>query len=92
MLNKLISIFKSPTVCPLHNVTLIEGKVPIVYGCVEFTKEEKRRTKILYPYANAYILGGCCEREEKESEIKYCPKCREEYSKHNHERVINSQE
>jgi hypothetical protein len=54
---------------------------------MDFTKEEKEVSKILYPYANVYVLGGCCEREEKEIEIKYCLKCRQENSKYNHERL-----
>jgi hypothetical protein len=64
--------------CEIHGVELVKGKAPIFYGLpdappVGYLDAERS----LFPNSFLFALGGCMLGDETESNVKFCPACRE---------------
>jgi uncharacterized protein (TIGR03067 family) len=64
-------------VCPIHNVPLQDGIVPIYYGKRILTDEEDSACQKLFSRSNSrYYGGGCVVKEPKWARVSFCPECR----------------
>ncbi|HJQ24160.1 MAG TPA: carboxypeptidase-like regulatory domain-containing protein [Blastocatellia bacterium] len=62
-----------PHYCSVHRRRLRVDVVPIEYGLVVLSSEDRRET---FPNANWVYYGGCVVDCYKKAEILYCPVCR----------------
>lgn len=64
--------------CELHNLQLIEGAAPIIYGTV-YAKDHDNETEVpsKHPFANAFVYGSCWVEKQTHANVHYCPTCRE---------------
>src|SRR2546430_757653 len=68
--------------CPVHHVPLKKEKLQILYGLVADPCDIFDRAKAsekYFPYPNSVVYGGCLifPDSPKDTEVLYCPKCRE---------------
>jgi hypothetical protein len=62
--------------CPLHDVSLREGIVPILYGIPDFQEGYSAAKRDQFPLANSRYLGGCYLQKSLLARVRYCPECR----------------
>jgi hypothetical protein len=63
--------------CPVHDVTLKEGIVPILYGFPDFEEGYWEARRAQFPLANSRYLGGCVLQKPMIARVRYCPQCRQ---------------
>ena len=63
--------------CPVHNVVLLEGTVPVRYGCSASYPEFDRAAARHFPHSSNIVSGGSPPTPIREATVHYCPRCRE---------------
>jgi hypothetical protein len=63
--------------CPLHDVPLKVGSVPISYGLPVFETEYWKARTEQFPFANSTCGGGCMPKIRRIAIVRYCPVCRD---------------
>jgi hypothetical protein len=66
--------------CPLHDLPLVEGSVPVVYGFIGTSPEYGPAWRTRFRYSWSCVAGGCSVAAGRPSTrtVLYCPRCREE--------------
>ena len=62
--------------CPVHDEPLLIEEVPIRSGLLRFPLEYYAARRELFPFANAYVEGGCLVGPDKVAKSPYCVACR----------------
>ena len=65
------------TKCERHEITLVQGTVKIAYGLRREIEEEQEARLQNFPNARSFAEGGCKRRKKTETQVWYCPQCRE---------------
>lgn len=67
--------------CSLHNIPLVEGVAPILYGTFIPNSEHQATEVSSHPFANSVVRRPCWVENETHAKVIYCPACREAWSK-----------
>ncbi len=65
------------TYCTVHEVELIRGRVPIIYGLIKYSNEFRAQHLKSFPNSKFLVFGGCVVGDEFFHYMSYCPKCRD---------------
>jgi hypothetical protein len=65
-------------ICPVHDLPLQSGAVPVVYGLIHFPPGYLRAREERFPFASEATYGGCCVGPQERAAVYFCQGCREE--------------
>lgn len=66
-------------VCEIHNSSLVEGRVPVLYGLIRYSDKYIEARKAQFPRSRFLVLGGCAVGDAFFHNIRYCAECRESH-------------
>lgn len=66
-------------VCEIHNSSLVEGRVSVLYGLIQYSGKYIEARKAQFPRSRFLVLGGCVLGNVFFHNIRYCVECRESH-------------
>lgn len=70
-----------PKRCKVHDRPLEQDTVPVRYGLIRFREEYRKAAGNSFPHAKKFVMGGCRVGPPRESEVLFCPECRDAEAK-----------
>lgn len=61
--------------CPVHGTKLEDRRLPVRFGLPERDEEFESARRVLFPYSNEWIGGGCEPSDDVPDHAPVCDEC-----------------